>query len=125
MDLKQRSLLPVTFMTRTLVNLTLPIVKEEAALLAEHFPDAAYQDVLDNADLEQELIAYVLSRIPNTYAFQEGIDIDHSRGRTTAYRLRIEALLQQGILHVLAHFPTQEVLWNRCAAIGLTCPLSL
>lgn len=92
-------------MTKTLVNQTLAIVREEAALLVEHFPHRNYQDVMGNAGLKQELMAYVLSRIPNTYAVQ-GTDAQ-ARGFTTAQRLQIETLLQQGMQYILAH-PSEE-----------------
>lgn len=88
-------------MTKTLVNQTQAIVWEEATLLLEHFPHRGYQTVIGDAELRQELIAYVLSRIPNVYAAQE--TDAYSRGRITAYRLQIEFLLQQGIQLVLAH----------------------
>jgi hypothetical protein len=87
-------------MTKTLVNRTLPIVWEEANLLGEHFPNHDYQAVVGNPQLRQELIAYVLSRIPNTYSLQE-IETDiYPRGQTTAQRLEIERLLQQGMCHL-------------------------
>lgn len=97
------SLTPLTLMTRTLVNLTLSIVKEEAALLAEHFPHPIYQDVLGNAEAKQELITYVLSQIPNTYALTAATNPINARGQTTAYRLQIETLLKQGIDYISGH----------------------
>lgn len=90
-------------MTKTLVNQTLAVVWEEAALLSEHFPHRGYQTVMGNAELRQELIAYVLSQIPSTYAVQE--TNSPIRGYTTAYRLQIETLLQQGIQFILDHQP--------------------
>lgn len=100
-------------MTKTLVNQTLAVVWEEAALLLEHFPYRGYERVIGNAELRQELIAYVLSRIPSTYGVQ-GTNIP-LRGYTTAYRLQIETLLQQGIQAVLDRQPD---------GFGPFCPLA-
>jgi len=93
-------------MTMTLTNLTLSIVKEEAALLAEYCPNPIYQNVLGNPVGNQELMTYVLSRIPNTYVLTADSNTTvYARGQTTAYRLQIETLLQQGMDYLSGYCP--------------------
>lgn len=96
---------PKTLMTTTLINLTLAIVNEEAELLAEYCPNPIYQDVLGNPIAKQELMTYVLSRIPNTYVLTAAPKTMNARGQTTAYRLQIETLLKQGIDSVCCYRP--------------------
>lgn len=92
-------------MTKTLINLTLAIVKEEAELLAEYCPNPIYQDVLGNPATKQELMTYVLSRVPNTYVLTAEPTTLSARGQTTAYRLHIETLLKQGMDALGGHRP--------------------
>lgn len=92
-------------MNKTLINLTLAIVKEEAELLAAYCPNPIYQDVLENPAATQELMTYVLSRIPSTYVLTAEPTTMHARGQTTAYRLQIETLIKQGMNALCCHRP--------------------
>lgn len=87
------------------MNLTLAIVNEEAELLAEYCPNPIYQDVLGNPAAKQELMTYVLSRIPSTYVLAAEPTTMHARGQTTAYRLQIETLIKQGMNSLCCHRP--------------------
>ncbi|AFZ18846.1 hypothetical protein [Allocoleopsis franciscana] len=58
-------------MSKQLVNLTLPVVTEEIENILETYPAHPYQQVFSAAGLRQDLIAYVLSRVPNTYTVIE------------------------------------------------------
>lgn len=54
-------------MTKTIVNLTLPLLVEEIEFTLNQYPHHPYQQAFSNPDLRQELIAYVLSRVFSMY----------------------------------------------------------
>jgi hypothetical protein len=84
-----------------IVNLTLLKVKEELNVILENYPNQIYQKTLSDHDMRQQLIVYVLNRIPNHHL---AIDIDNislisSKLLTfsTQESLEIEKLIHQGI----------------------------
>lgn len=54
-------------MSKTIVNLTIPLVVEEVERILETYPHHPYQQAFANPDLRQALIAYVLCRHSNQY----------------------------------------------------------
>ncbi|MGL5065082.1 MAG: hypothetical protein ACRC62_34365 [Microcoleus sp.] len=92
-------------MEKVLVNLTLAVVTEEVENILETYPKHPYQQAFAPSGLRQDLIAYVLSRIPNTYTAIESADSDPHK--TVQVRcsseqlLHIENLIHTGIRDVL------------------------
>lgn len=61
-------------MTKSIINLTMPLVVSEIEHVLEGYPHHPYQQAFANPDLHQELIAYVLTHIHSEYvAINEGI----------------------------------------------------
>lgn len=96
-------------MSKKLINLTLPIVIEEIEGMLETYPHAPYREILSDPDRREELIAYVLSRVPNTYSVAEEIgensfieSIPHFLARSLELRVQIESAIQQGIKRLLS-----------------------
>jgi hypothetical protein len=58
-------------MTKTIVNLTLPVVAAEIEDVLETYPHHPYQQAFSIPDIRQELIAHVLSRISSCYVVLE------------------------------------------------------
>lgn len=58
-------------MNKQIINLTLPVVIEEIEHILVTYPRYPYQEAFSAAGLRQDLIAYVLSRVPNTYTVVE------------------------------------------------------
>ncbi|NES98833.1 MAG: late competence development ComFB family protein [Desertifilum sp. SIO1I2] len=58
-------------MSKKLLNLTLPIVLEEIENVLAAYPKYPYQQAFSVSELRQDLVAYVLSRVPNKYAAVE------------------------------------------------------
>ena len=54
-------------MHKNLVNITLVTVTEEVEIILESYPKYPYQEAFLPSGLRQDLIAYVLSRVPNKY----------------------------------------------------------
>lgn len=54
-------------MSYELINLTLPIVIQEIENVLEGYPKHPYQAAFSMPELRQQLIAHVLSQIPNYY----------------------------------------------------------
>jgi len=92
-------------MHKTLVNLTLAVVTEEVENILETYPKHPYQQAFAPSGLRQDLIAYVLSRIPNTYTAIESSE--SASNQTIQVRcsseqlLHIENLIHTGIGDVL------------------------
>jgi len=92
-------------MVKTLMNLTLPLVIEEIDKIVNTYPEYPYRIAFSPAGLRQDLLAYVLSRIPNTYTVVE--ETSNSSNSTVIprcsreQRLQIEHMIHLGIRDVL------------------------
>ncbi len=92
-------------MQKNLVNITLAVVTEEVEIILESYPKHPYQQAFSPSGLRQDLIAYVLSRVPNRYT---AIDPSESVSNQTVQvrcsseqLLHIENLIHTGIREVL------------------------
>jgi hypothetical protein len=92
-------------MQKTLVNLTLIVVTEEIEIILESYPKHPYQQAFSPSGLRQDLIAYVLSRVPNTYTAieaSESVSKQAVQVRCSSEQLlNIENLIHTGIRDVL------------------------
>lgn len=92
-------------MDKTLVNLTLAVVTEEVENILDAYPRYPYQEAFSPSGLRQDLIAYVLSRIPNTYTAIAPCDsMSHTTVQvrcSSEQLLHIENLIHTGISDVL------------------------
>ncbi|PPS44060.1 hypothetical protein [Chroococcidiopsis sp. TS-821] len=92
-------------MTKTIVNLTLPILIEEIEFALNQYPHHPYQQAFANPDLRQELIAYVLSRVLSLYVVvdeekQQRIDFQHMYHKPEQKKER-EAYIHEGIHYLI------------------------
>lgn len=91
-------------MAKKLINVTLYLVTNEIATILASYPQY-HQEAFANSDSRLSLIAYVLSRIPNTYTVLEENQIHSSDSMLTDYSsqriLDIERLIHLGILDLL------------------------
>ncbi|PSB12917.1 hypothetical protein C7B69_20960 [filamentous cyanobacterium Phorm 46] len=92
-------------MQKNLVNITLAVVTEEVEIILESYRKYPYQEAFSPSGLRQDLIAYVLSRVPNKYiAIDSG---EYVPGQAVQFRcsseqlLEIEDLIHTGIRDVL------------------------
>lgn len=92
-------------MVKTLVNLTHQALLSKIETILDSYPYHPHQQAFATPDLRQELIAYVLSRIPCAYSA-----VDEQEGLFTTYRcpgdrlehkLQLENLIHQGICCIL------------------------
>jgi hypothetical protein len=85
-------------MQKNLVNITLGVVTEEVEIILESYPKHPYQEAFSHSGLRQDLIAYVLSRVPNKYT---AIDYGESvSNQTIQFRCSSEQLLQiENLIH--------------------------
>ncbi|MDQ2096964.1 MAG: hypothetical protein QQW96_04880 [Tychonema bourrellyi B0820] len=95
-------------MDKTLVNLTLAVVTEEVENILDAYPRYPYQEAFSPSGLRQDLIAYVLSRIPNTYAAiapSDPLSNNSVQIRCSSEQLlHIENLIHTGISDVLHNY---------------------
>lgn len=54
-------------MSIIIINITLPVIIEKIKNILEIYPEYPYQQTFSSSGLRQDLIAYVLSRVSNTY----------------------------------------------------------
>ena len=85
-------------MVKTLINLTQPAVIAEIETVVDSYPYHPYRQAFANPDLRQDLIAYVLSRIPCTYSA-----IDEQNLPLLNYKLSRSYLEQKLQLENLIH----------------------
>jgi hypothetical protein len=92
-------------MEKILVNLTLAVVTEEIENILDTYPKHPYQQAFAPSGLRQDLIAYVLSRIPNTYtAIESSESVPNKKVQvrcSSEQLLHIENLIHTGIRDVL------------------------
>ena len=95
-------------MSKTLVNLTLYFVNNAIdTVLLERYPDESYVNLFAyEEDCRLELVAYVLSRVPNRYRALDVKQVDSVEsmlfGLPTEHLLLIESLVAIGI-HRIFH----------------------
>ncbi|GAB4278389.1 MAG: hypothetical protein Fur0025_04930 [Oscillatoriaceae cyanobacterium] len=58
-------------MSAKIINLTFPVVTASIENILSNYPEEPYKKAFGKGNLRQELIAYVLSRVPNKYTIQE------------------------------------------------------
>lgn len=111
-------------MANTLVNLTLLKVNEELQNILEFDLDAITQKIFADNYLRQQLIAYVLQRLPNRYLTiapeKLALGIAHFAVFSTQERLKIENLIYQGIFQLLDSQEKREF-EHTSKPIGLAC----
>jgi hypothetical protein len=101
-------------MTKNLVNLTIYKVNQELETILENYPEHPYQEAFANPDIRQNLIAYILNRIPNHYITvepeekQQVLTNSDYLCHSLEYSLHIEDIIHQGIEKILCE-QAQEV----------------
>jgi hypothetical protein len=92
-------------MVKTLVNLTHQALIAEIENALDSYPYHPYRQAFANPDLRQDLIAYVLSRIPCTYSAidQQNIPLFNYKLPRCYFeqQLQLENLVHQGICCIL------------------------
>lgn len=88
-----------------LINLTLPTVIQEIEDVLEEYPENPYHLAFSIHELRQQLVAHVLSHVPNRYVV-EGIEesTSHTKVRYASHiaeRLKMETVVRSGILNIL------------------------
>lgn len=92
-------------MQKNLVNITLGVVTEEVEIILGSYPQHPYQQAFSHSGLRQDLIAYVLSRVPNKYiAIDSGESVSNHTIQvrcSSEQLLQIENLIHTGICDLL------------------------
>lgn len=91
-------------MTKTLVNLTHQALLCEIETILDGYPYHPHRQAFATPDLRQELIAYVLSRIPSSYSAVDEREVPTTYrfpGGYVEQQLQLENLVHQGICCIL------------------------
>lgn len=92
-------------MSKKVVNLTRSMVERELDSLLDMYPHKLHQLRSPNSDLRQELLAYVLNRVPSVYKTQSdrpsddnsNYDLEQNLEASLELQMQIETLVFQGI----------------------------
>lgn len=112
-------------MTKTLVNLTTPVVLAEIEEVLSNYPDYPYHKVFANPDMRQELVAYVLTRVQSIYTTcdadrsEEHQGFNHGQnGRVCSMQAEasIPMLIHEGILELLQELSDPAQIPEECDA---------
>ncbi len=92
-------------MSHELINLTLPSVIQEIEYALSEYPVHPHQSAFSIHELRQQLIAHILSQIPNRYAV-EGLQESPKKPKALyptpmKERMRLETVVHGSILHIL------------------------
>jgi hypothetical protein len=102
-------------MSKVLKNLTLPRITEIVETVLETYPEHPYQQAFSNPDTQQQLLAFVLSRVQSVYGAvdnaEDGTVESALWGRENQFY--IESVTHQGI---------QCVFNNNCDTISHQLP---
>lgn len=110
-------------MSKTTVNLTLPIVIEEIDSILDAYPFQPYRHVFTTSDLHQELVSYTLSRIHNRYSVleaEEAASPGEKLSISSAERSQIDSIICQGIQHIL-YTSAKLVSYQRPSTAAASC----
>ena len=92
-------------MAKPLVHLTTPIVIQEIENVLARYPKFPYQDVFSQSNMRQDLIAYVLNRIPNNYEAVDKIEASSKSQEleqlSSEQKLYLENWIHTGIYNIL------------------------
>jgi hypothetical protein len=92
-------------MATQLVNLTLLKVIKEIKNILDICPTQAHKELASDLNLQQQLVAYVLSRVPNRYvAIEEeylSLISPHSIRCSTREQIDIENLVNEGVYYLM------------------------
>lgn len=92
-------------MTKTIINLALPVVVQEVENVLDTYPNHPYQQAFSAPDLRQKLISYVLCRIPSCYAVVENSQQPVIDRKSLCFSLeqdlQVEALIRRGIQQIV------------------------
>jgi hypothetical protein len=86
-------------MAKVIVNLTLAVITETLEEVLEFYPQTEQQAILASVEVQQEILAYVLSRFPSFYAVIEAEAIADMipPNYSLEQRMQLEALIHQAI----------------------------
>ncbi|WP_218080787.1 hypothetical protein [Anthocerotibacter panamensis] len=90
-------------MSKQLINLTLPLVKREIDKVLQTYPQRPAQGAFANPDMRQELIAFVLSHIPNTFVAVETDNPERADSHACAAenQYALHATIREGVERLL------------------------
>ena len=98
-------------MSTKIINLTFSVVTSTIENILSSYPEEPYQKAFDNGTLRQQLIAYVLNRVPNKYTIEEeGKNIAPIHSHISwEVQVPIELMVHQGIQEVLDEYALMQV----------------
>ncbi len=92
-------------MSKTILNLTMPVIVEVIERVINTYPHHPYQQAFAIPELRQELITYVLNRVSNLYIVDENRQPISKQTKTLdsslEQKLYIESVICEGIERII------------------------
>ncbi len=85
----------------TLINQTQSIIEREISEVLETYPHHPYQQIFAHPDRRQELVAYVLNRVPSLYTSVDITSPEFTLASPTAILVNVETTIHRGISQLL------------------------
>lgn len=85
----------------TLINQTQSIIEREISEVLETYPNHPYQQIFAHPDRRQELLAYVLNRVPSLYTSVDITSPEFMLASPTAILVNVETTIHRGISQLL------------------------
>jgi len=85
----------------TLINQTQSIIQRKINEVLETYPHHPYQQIFAHPDHRQELVAYVLNRIPSIYTSVDTTSPEFTLASPTAILVNVETTIHRGISQLL------------------------
>lgn len=99
-------------MSRAIVNLALPVVREKIETILMQYPCHPHQTLFTAGDWHQKLLAYVVARMPATYAaVEDGLNCDWQSSApcySPAQETHMGHLIRQGIDHLVHQYQAEQ-----------------
>ncbi|MCX7595989.1 MAG: hypothetical protein N2235_19975 [Fischerella sp.] len=104
-------------MTKTIFNLTLPVVVSLIEDVLETYPHHPYQQAFSIPDFRQELIAHVLSRVSNCY-----VVVEEGEQPSVNYQSLACSLKERSCIEDLIHEGIEKIMYKRDKQLSLQIP---
>ena len=85
----------------TLINQTQSIIEREINEILETYPHHPYQQIFAHPDRRQELVAYVLNRVPSLYTSVDITSPEFTLASPTAILVDVETTIHRGVSQLL------------------------
>ena len=98
-------------MTQAIVNITLPLIKNKTEEILRAYPRSPYQQLFSETAWYEQLVAYVVRRMPVEYIATENkacsVDMPATCFSQEQHQ-QVDRLINEGIQHLASHYEARK-----------------